>query len=230
MYVSGGNFNFNSNDYISRPTIIGKIKKKIYTKTFASKWANLKLFLKEKKSLESSVKLRKKSTIDQFSSKCQEIFKKKVEIYLITKKNRQLLKSFNDDINQKISKMKIYDASKKLDYMSDNIKEFFFAFRTNNELMLRLIECADKSQYEKLVPFLCHFFYENFYMENSEQEEMLYIIYLLLEKEIDSLLANSINLNIISLFVLKAKRNSLISLALDSNSIEASNIFIFDIF
>ena len=77
--------------------------------------------------------------------------------------------------------------------MSDNIKEFFFAFRTNNELMLRLIECADKSQYEKLVPFLCHFFYENFYMENSEQEEMLYIIYLLLEKEIDSLLAPSVS-------------------------------------
>ena len=180
-----------SNDYISRPTIIGKIKKKIYTKTFASKWANLKLFLKEKKSLESSVKLRKKSTIDQFSSKCQEIFKKKVEIYLITKKNRQLLKSFNkeneyltDDINQKISKMKIYDASKKLENMTDNIKEFFFAFRTNNELMLRLIECADKSQYEKLVPFLCHFFYENFYMENSEQEEMLYIIYLIRIKAI----------------------------------------------
>ena len=198
--MSEGDFDFGSNDYISRPTIIGKIKKKIYTKTFASKWANLKLFLKEKKSLESSVKLRKKSTIDQFSSKCQEIFKKKVEIYLITKKNRQLLKSFNkeneyltDDINQKISKMKIYDASKKLDYMSDNIKEFFFAFRTNNELMLRLIECADKSQYEKLVPFLCHFFYENFYMENSEQEEMLYIIYLLLEKEIDSLLAPSVS-------------------------------------
>ena len=118
-----------SNDYISRPTIIGKIKKKIYTKTFASKWTNRKLFLKEKKSLESSVKLRKKSTIGQFSSKCQEIFKKKVETYLITKKNRQLLKSFNkentDDINQKISKMKIYDASKKLENMTDNIKEFF---------------------------------------------------------------------------------------------------------
>ena len=89
--------------------------------------------------------------------------------------------------------MKILDASKKLDYMSDNIKEFFFAFRTNNELMLRLIECADKSQYEKLVPFLCHFFYENFYMENSEQEEMLYIIYLLLEKEIDSLYMPSVD-------------------------------------
>ena len=44
----------------SRPTIIGDFKRKIYAKTFASKWANLKLFLKERKSLESSVKLQKK--------------------------------------------------------------------------------------------------------------------------------------------------------------------------
>jgi len=64
--------------YDSRPTIFGEKKRKIYTKTFASKWANLKLFLKERKSLESSVKLQKKNTIDQFSSKCQEIFKKKI--------------------------------------------------------------------------------------------------------------------------------------------------------
>ena len=165
----------------------------------------LKLFLKERKSLESSVKLRKKNTIDQFSSKCQEIFKKKVEIHLITKKNRQMFKSFNNDsegliidntiynLSQKISRMKIYDASKKFEYKSEPMKSFLFAFRTNNNLMLRLIECANNDQYEDLVSFLCHFFYENFYMEGTEQEEMLYIIYLLLEKEIDSLFTPSVS-------------------------------------
>ena len=194
-----------STDYASRPTIIGEIKRKIYTKTFSSKWANLKLFLKERKSLESSVKLRKKNTIDQFSSKCQEIFKKKIEIHLITKKNRQMFKSFNNkseefimdnaiyNMNQKISRMKIYDASKKFEYTSNAMKDFLFAFRTNNNLMLRLIECANEDQYEDLVSFLCHFFYENFYMESTEQEEMLYIIYLLLEKEIDSLYTPSVS-------------------------------------
>ena len=194
-----------SSDYASRPTIIGEIKRKIFTKTFASKWANLKLFLKEKKSLELSVKLRKKNTIDQFSSKCQEIFQKKVEINLITKKNRQMFKSFNNDsegliidnniyyINQKISKMKIFDASKAFEYKSNAMKDFLFAFRNNNRLMLYLIECAHNYQYEDLVSFLCHFFYENFYIESTEQEEMLYIIYLLLEKEIDSLFTPSVS-------------------------------------
>ena len=155
--------------------------------------------------MESSVKLRKKNTIDQFSSKCQEIFKKKIEIHLITKKNRQMFKSFNNkseefimdnaiyNMNQKISRMKIYDASKKFEYTSNAMKDFLFAFRTNNNLMLRLIECANEDQYEDLVSFLCHFFYENFYMESTEQEEMLYIIYLLLEKEIDSLYTPSVS-------------------------------------
>ena len=192
----GGNdiISYQNDDFMPRATIIGKKNKKKYTKTFASKWANLKLFLKERKSLESSVKLRKINTIDQFSSKCQEIFTKKIKINLLNKKNKQILKSFkkeNDciinDINQEISSIQIFEASKILENKSRVIKDFFFSFRTNNELMLRLIEKADKNQYEKLVPFLCHFFYENFYIENNEQEEMLYIIYLLLEKEIDSL-------------------------------------------
>ena len=183
-----------------RPTLIMKRKKKIFNKTYKSKWANLKLYLKERKSLESSVKLRKKNTIDQFFSKCQEIYNKKVQIHLITKKNRQMFQSFNStndytiqDISKKVSKIKILDASQELEQYYDALKNFLFAFRTNNELMLRLIECANKDQYEILVPFLCHFFYENFYMESNEQEEILYIIYLLLEKEIDSLFIPSVS-------------------------------------
>ena len=47
------------------------------------------------------------------------------------------------NMNQKISRMKIYDASKKFEYTSNAMKDFLFAFRTNNNLMLRLIECAN---------------------------------------------------------------------------------------
>ena len=195
--------NDNPAEYETRATYFMEKKKETYKKTYASKWANFKLFLKERKSLESSVKFQKKNTIDQFFSKCQIIYKKKIEINLITKKNRQMFNSFNNeddytidndirDISQKISNLKILDASKYLD-KSDLIKNFLFSFRTNNDLMLRLIECANNDQYEILVPFLCHFFYENFYMESTEQEEMLYIIYLLLEKEIDSLYMPSVD-------------------------------------
>ena len=162
--------NIDDNDKNFRPSIIIKRKRKIYEKTFASKWANFKLFLKERKSLESSVKLQKKNTIDQFSSKCKEIYKNKVKIHLITKKNRQMFQSFNNktdykmdkdtqDISQKISKMKILDASIEFESNANDIKEFLFSFRTNNDIMLRLIEFANNDQCEILVPFLCHFFF-----------------------------------------------------------------------
>ena len=82
--------------------------------------ANLKLFLKERKSLESSVKLQKKNTIDQFSSKCQEIFKKKIEIHLITKKNRQMFKSFNNKSEEFIMDNTIYNMNQKISRMKIN--------------------------------------------------------------------------------------------------------------
>ena len=53
--------------------------------------------------------------------------------------------------------------------------------------MLKLINIANKEQRQILIPFLCHFYYENFFVESTEQDEIFYIIYLLLEKEIDNL-------------------------------------------
>ena len=195
-----------------RPTVIVQKNKQIYNKFYNSKWANLKLFLQEKKSLETSVKLQKQKTLEQFSSKCEEIYKKKVEIQLITKKNRLMFKSYNsnkitqdeDIINlvDKISHYKIINKSKEFE--KNSVKAFLFCFRENNDYMLRLIECVDSSkQCEILVPFLCHFFYENFYMESYEQEEILYIIYLLLEKEIDSLYTPSVSTFLDQSFVSK---------------------------
>ena len=195
-----------------RPTIRVEKRKKLFKKYYHSKWANLKLFLQEKKSLESAVQLQKRKTIEQFSTKCKEIYKKKIEIQLLTKKNREMFKSYNsnDDsiqneennyIDEKISKIKVIDEISN--YTTKSIQEFLFCFRQNNDLMLRIIECADTEQCEILVPFLCHFFYENFYMESTEQEEILYIIYLLLEKEIDMLYTPSVSTFLDQSFVSK---------------------------
>ena len=194
----------NNEDYFlssnGRPTIIIEMKKSLFEKYYHSKWANLKLFLQEQKSLESAVKLQKQKTIEQFSTKCHEIYKKKIEIQLLTKKNRQTFKSYNSNndewqdefynyVDDTISKLKIVSELPG----SNSIQDFLFFFRQNNNLMLRLIECADYKQFDILVPFLCHFFYENFFMESTEQEEILYIIFLLLEKEIDKLYTPSVS-------------------------------------
>ena len=156
---------------------------------YKSKWANLKFFLQDKESLEASVDLLKTKTIKQFSKKCKEIYTKKIIIQLQSEKNRKLISmginKFCGAYEDIVSQIKVSDEINRL--TTDPIPNFFFMFRENNHLMLKLIDTIDKSQYDILAPFLCHFFYENFYIENTEHDEIIYIIYLLLEKEIDIL-------------------------------------------
>ena len=174
---------------LPRPSVLTEPKKKKYRNCYKSKWANLKFFLQDKASLEASVDLLKTKTVEQFSTKCKEIYTKKIVIQLQSEKNRKLIamgiKPYGGGYEDIASQIKVSDGISGLP--TDAIPTFLFMFRENNHLMLKLIETIDKSQYDILVPFLCHFFYENFYMESTEQEEIIYIIYLLLEKEIDKL-------------------------------------------
>ena len=157
------------------------------SKTSKLKWENLKILLQNKTSLESSVKLLKKQTLNQFSSKCCEIYKDKIKIYLLTLKNKQILSSIK---NTEPYYQNIVIKGDVDELCSDTyLKDFFFYFRENNEEMLKLINLLNSEQRQILIPFLCHFFYENFFMESSEQEEIFYLIYLLLEKEIYNMCA-----------------------------------------
>ena len=184
-YIPNDNINLNP----PRPSVLMEPKKQKYRSYYNSKWANLKFFLQDKASLEASVDLLKTKTVEQFSTKCREIYAKKIEIQLATEKNRRL-------IQQKITESSEYDNSTSKFEVSDGcsglptdaVQTFLFMFRENNHLMLKLIDYIDRKNIDIFVPFLCHFFYENFYMESTEQEEIIYIVYLLLEKEIDELM------------------------------------------
>jgi hypothetical protein len=185
-------FNDNNLDFedFPRQSILTEQKKTKYRKFYNSKWANLKFFLQDKSSLEASVNLLKNKTIKQFSTKCKEIYSKKIETHLLAQKNRNLivrgLKSLYEGYEDMSSKIAVTDG---ITEFPPEIQNFFFIFRESNHLMLKLIESIKyRKEIDLLAPFLCHFFYENFYMESTEQEEMIYIIYLLLEKEIDNLI------------------------------------------
>ena len=169
-------------------------KKKNKKKKYKSKWMHLKKLFQDKASYESSLNLLKRKTIEQFTSKCCDIYKEKIQIHLIQTNNKQILSSW---IKSKGKNMTYYlpDIEVKKD-LSDlcydsSIQDFLFYFRENNDCMLNLIENLNKEKRKTIIPFLCHFFYENFFTEAPEQEEILYIIYLLMEKEIDSLYSPS---------------------------------------
>ena len=175
------------------PSVITDSKKKNNIICNQSKWANLKFFLRDKSYLEASVDLLKTKVAQQFFTKCKEIYTKKIEIHLQSEKNRKLIskgiKQFEGGYEDISSQITVSNGISELP--TDAIQTFLFMFRENNHLMLKLIDKINKSQYDILAPFLCHFFYENFYMESTEQEEIIYILYLLLEKDIDKLYALS---------------------------------------
>jgi len=179
-----------------RQSVLTEQKKTKYRKFYNSKWANLKFFLQDKSSLEASVNLLKTKTIKQFSTKCIQIYSKKIETHLLANINRNLIsrgakKSLEEGYEDMSSKIEVVDD---ITGFPSEIQSFFFIFRESNHLMLKLIESIKNSEeIDILAPFLCHFFYENFYMESTEQEEMIYIIYLLLEKEIDNLITPAEN-------------------------------------
>ena len=174
-----------------RPSVLLESRKDKYRNYYKSKWANLKLFLQDKSSLEASIDLLKTKTVEQFSSKCREIYQKKIEIQLMTERNRRLIRQGvkTIDFSNSGRQYEVTDGISGLP--TDAIQTFLFMFRENNELMLKIIENIDSRKIEILVPFLCHFFYENFYTENMEQDEIIYLVYLLLEKEIDKLIIPS---------------------------------------
>ena len=152
---------------------------------FKSKWANLKTLLQYKTSIESSVKIHKKQTIEQFSTKINDIYKDKIEIHLLTQRNKNSFLSFEENYNANVT---IKPANELIGIDNNtSIRDFLFHFRENNQDMLKVIYLLNEERRQLFIPFLCHLFYENFFMESSEQEEIIYIIYLLLEKEIDIL-------------------------------------------
>ena len=164
---------------------------------FKSRWSYIKILLQNKTSCESSVRLLKKQTIEQFSPKLCEIYKDKIEIHKLLEKNKQLLLSF---IKDKEEQEKEKEHSSKIVVKGDvgelcadsSLQDFLFYFRENNEEMLKIIKLLNKEEHKFFATFLCHFFYENFFIENSEQIEIIYFIYLLFEIEIDNLLTTSV--------------------------------------
>ena len=155
-------------------------------KYFKSKWANLKFLLQNKTSFESSIDLLKKQTIEQFSTKCLEIYQDRIATFMLFQKNKNLITYFNVK-DGGIPKITVKASTDNLTHYS-LIKDFLFYIRENNQIMLTIInDVLRNDQRYEIVPFLCHFFYENFF-GGSEQEEIIYLIYLLLEKEIDKLL------------------------------------------
>ena len=127
---------------------------------------------------ENRDELKKKIEIN-----CFEYFKERIAIQEIYDNSSRK----DGEQNKKIKYEVIQNAYDLFPQCNDNVGKLLFNFRNNNELILKLIEKCPKESYEILSNLLCNNFYVNIFSSTFLNENLLTLIYLLLEKEIDKL-------------------------------------------
>ena len=171
-----------------------KTNKQEKSEKIIQKWLKLQKIIKEEITLEEVIS---KQQLDDF-----EFLKRYFIEYYGTKLASR--KEFEDI--KKLSKNLIFDdkkivIEKDMDrILLDNnepVKNLMFLFRDNYDYITKLvslIEETDKSEnVESLVELFCNQFYDNILIPNPEQEELLLLIYKLLEEEITPMDSASID-------------------------------------
>ena len=182
-------------DQISQDDTISSIEKKNTMEDFLvektiNKWLNLQKIIKEEITLEDVIIKQQQEDTKNLKSYFIEYFK----IKLNTRKNWNDIKELKlvDDKQPNISSA--YSINEDLGNFheaSEPIKNLFFILRNNYDYLTRLISLIKPEDFSKnsdninsLVELLNNNFYENILIPNPEQQELLILIYKLLEKEI----------------------------------------------
>ena len=149
-----------------------------------NKVKKLQNLLKEMISLKKTFEINKNKIIDKINQNCFNYYKNKVnmkEIY-----DYCLSKNLQEHINYSLLKDPKNFLDEFLKDSYDDIHKFIFILRNNNKMMIKLIESCEQNDYEKLCDFMVNFFYEDTTNSSFIQEELMLIIYLIIEKNIIS--------------------------------------------
>lgn len=125
------------------------------------------------------VEENKKAMILQISKNCNQFHKMKVGI-------KEAYDFSKDQKVQNINYTLIENPQDVLSYRFRYLEKVFFHLRNSNKMMLNLINQCEKEEYENLSHFIVHFCYENILNSSFVQEDMLVLIYLLLEQLIEN--------------------------------------------
>ena len=169
------------------------------TENIISKWSKLQKIIKEEITLEDVI--IKQQNDD--SANLQQMFKKYYEIKLDARKTYEDIKQLNKENKDVLFAPKIYlenQVEEKLRDACEPIKNLLFIFRNNYDYLIKLISLISENDYiekrdsvESLVELLNNQFFENILLPNPEQEELLILIYKLLEEQISKMCSASLD-------------------------------------
>ena len=131
--------------------------------------------LKEENVLRENYSKSKDELLKKIDSHCYEYYKTKIAIHEL----------YDMPINIKYVVAK--NSQSELTQCYEPLYNLMLTFRNDNAMMLKLIEKSSINHYDSLSSLLCHFFYENILSAKQDSDELLLLIYLLIEKEIDNL-------------------------------------------
>ena len=132
--------------------------------------------LKEMKSIKKRLEDNMDNLLKKISKNCFNYFKSKIEM----KEIYDYCISENCEINLNYTLCENTKDKLSKDYKI--LSEVLFLLRENYNIMLLVIKNCKKDSFESLADFLVNFFYENTVNSSFNQEELMLLIYLLLEE------------------------------------------------
>ena len=131
--------------------------------------------LKEMKSIKERFEDNKEDLLERIKKNCYNYYNSKIgmkEIY-------DYCESENPEVH--INYVLIENSEEILASNYQILYDILFILRNNNDIMIKIIKNCPTNSYDQLADFLVNFFYENTINSTFNEEELMVIIYLIIE-------------------------------------------------
>ena len=158
------------------------------------KWLKLQKTIKEEITLEEVIIKQQNDDFDYLKSLFTQYYETKIK----SRKQFEIIKKLEQNMKMNNKEYKIEkDIERILLDANDPIKNLMFILRNNYDYITKLVSLIDETdeteKIDSLVELFCNQFYDNILIPNPEQEELLILIYKLLEEEITPMNSASID-------------------------------------
>ena len=171
-----------------------ELNKEKMVQSVIQKWLLLQKTIKEEITLEDVIIRHQENEFVQLKKDFKKYYSKKLEA-------RRILEEIKRLGNNKQNKIRELHMERDLEHVfldiCEPIKNLLFLFRNNYDYITTLVslisEYDEDDKITSLVELFCNQFYENILIPNPEQEELLLLVYKLLEREIAPMNSASID-------------------------------------
>ena len=152
-----------------------------------NKLKKLQITLKEEVALNDIYFENRDNLLKKIENNCYEYFKRRMSIQEKFDHGQGAQLRSPDKATKKITYIVSEKPQNELPQCFDPLYKLMFYFRESNDLTLKLIEHCPKENNDQLANFICNYFYVNIFSSTFLNENLLTLLYLLLEKEVDKI-------------------------------------------